>query len=325
LKGILIVNLLQPEIEGRGPQAPRRFPPLVDRPFLQHVVESVITAGVTELDVISGRGAGVVRHALGDGNRWGCQLRHHETLDANPGHTMRTFRAGSDTDNDERILLAHSDFLPQVGREDLTGRSSAFFCWRGRGLEWTGWALLRQADLCRFIVAEGPAEFFALRCLQIDPGPEIVEVARPLSVRSYSDLIEAQGRVLSRQHTGLLITGREVAPNIWIARNAAIHRTARLVAPVYLGENCRVAAGTQIGPAAAIGRDCLIDRQTLVADSVVCAGSYVGEGLELRNAFIDGSRLVNARLRAEIENVDPVLLGSLYGGRRSRSEAAWTL
>jgi hypothetical protein len=114
-----------------------------------------------------------------------------------------------------------------------------------------------------------------------------------------------------------------VEPGVWVARNVTVHATAKLKAPAFLGENSRIGPLVQVGPGASIGRDCLIERETFVSDSVVFGGSYVGEHLKLRGVVVDRSRLINPRWDVEIEGVDDLLLGSLmrapWGGGLQRA------
>jgi lipopolysaccharide/colanic/teichoic acid biosynthesis glycosyltransferase len=104
-----------------------------------------------------------------------------------------------------------------------------------------------------------------------------------------------------------------VQPGVWLARNVSVHPTAKLRSPAFLGENSRVGAMVEVGPAVSIGRDCMIEESTIVSDSVVFGGSYIGQHLELRNVVVDRSRLINTRWDVEIEGVDELLLGSVYG------------
>jgi hypothetical protein len=97
-----------------------------------------------------------------------------------------------------------------------------------------------------------------------------------------------------------------------VARNVSVHATAKLKAPAFLGENSRIGPLVKVGPGASIGRDCLIERETFVSDSVVFGGSYVGQHLKLRGVVVDRSRLINPRWDVEIEGVDDLLLGSVF-------------
>jgi hypothetical protein len=186
------------------------------------------------------------------------------------------------------------------------------FCWKGEELNWTGWGVIRAADTLRLPKGIEETELFTslmrtggyLVCAK---GP------RPLMAHSYENLIEANRRVLAREFPGLLVGGKEVQPGVWVARNVTVHPTAKLTSPAFLGENSRVGALVQVGPGASIGKDCMIERETFVSDSVVCGGSYVGRQLALRGVVVDRSRLINTRWDAEIEGVDELLLGSVFG------------
>jgi NDP-sugar pyrophosphorylase family protein len=327
MKAILIVNRLYPAAPRRTAGRGRGLPPLVDRPFLQHVVEAIIEAGAEEIHVILSGDSTVVEETFGKGHQWGVALRYHR-----PAAGEGAYEAVSEIplSDDNPIFLAHADTLPQLGLEPLA-RSTApvFYCWKDGGrTRWTGWAVVRADDL-----KKRDAGFDGKGLLD---RPEIVpiiaahfhsstieEVPKPLSLTSYQDLIEAHLRVLRQQHTGLLLTGRKIAPGVNVARNVTIHRTARLTGPLFIGENSRIGEHCHVGPGASIGKDCLIESRTAIENSVVCPGSYVGEGLDLRQVYIDGGRLVNTRLFAEVERVDELLLGCVYGPRRvSRKKVA---
>jgi hypothetical protein len=283
--------------------------PLVDRPFLQHLVEAVVGQGVREIDFILPEKDRFITGALGNGTRWGARFRYYSA--AGSAGVYDAFQQLPFKDIDERILLAHSDRLPLV-RLDKATSATTLFCWREEQLYWTGWGLVRAADM--LLVPEGIQEQ-GLLAFFMKSGTDVVclEGGRPLTARSYVDLLESNRRVLAKEFPGLLLGGKEVQPGVWMARNVKVHPTARVAPPAFLGENCRIGALAQVGPAASIGRDCMIERETHVADSVIYGGSYVGRQLALRGVVVDRSRLVSTRCGAEIEGVDDLLLGSVFG------------
>jgi lipopolysaccharide/colanic/teichoic acid biosynthesis glycosyltransferase len=283
--------------------------PLVDRPFLQHVVETVVGQGIREIHFILPEEDRDAHGILGDGTRWGAHFRYH----APPGkrRVYDVFKAIDVAGPDEPFLLAQSDRLP-LFRLDPGTSVPTLFCWRATELRWTGWGVVRAGDMIGLPKGIKQPELFtslvrANRDTVCEVGP------RPLMAHSCEDLIEANQRVLAREFPGLLVGGKEVQPGVWIARNVSVHPTAKLTSPAFLGENSRVAAMVQVGPGACIGRDCMIERETFVSNSVVCGGSYVGQQLALKGVVVDRSRLINTRWAAEIEGVDELLLGSVYG------------
>jgi len=83
--------------------------------------------------------------------------------------------------------------------------------------------------------------------------------------------------------------GREIKAGVWIEEGARVHKTARLVAPVYIGRN------TQVQPAAVITRftnlehDCNVGEGSLVADASILSHTVIGKGLDVAAALVDGS------------------------------------
>jgi hypothetical protein len=293
--------------------------PLVDRPFLHHVVETIAGQQITDVDFIIPEEDHIIANVLGSGSRWGARFHYYSAAGA--ASVYDGIQGIQWKDADELILLAHSDRLPLL-RLNTLPTASTLLCWRENHVYWTGWGLVRAADLA--LVPRGVEEPGLLASLLTtirDVTCHLGEI--PLTARSYDELLESNRRVLSGEFPGLLLGGKEVQPGVWMARNVKVHRTAKLSAPAFLGENCRIGAFAQVGPSAAIGRDCLIERETHVANSVVCGGSYVGQHLDLRSVVVDHSRLFSAACDAEIDGVDELLLGSVFGNSfRNRARRA---
>jgi lipopolysaccharide/colanic/teichoic acid biosynthesis glycosyltransferase len=74
----------------------------------------------------------------------------------------------------------------------------------------------------------------------------------------------------------------------------------------------------RLGPYAAVGKDCVLEAHSTVTNSVIFPGSYVGEGLELRDVIVDRNRLVNPRLGGVVVVSDNFLLASLSERHVSR-------
>jgi hypothetical protein len=272
------------------------------------VVECAVGHGVRRLDFITPEESQAVRAILGDGTRWGAEFTYYSARNRSAYDALKLIPFEN---SEEAVLIAHSDRLPLI-KLNAAESLPTLFCWKGTKLSWTGWAVSRAADLQRVPEGIDERELFAF-LLDECKGTICEDGPRPLTAGSYEDLLDANRRVLMREFPGLLVGGREVQPGIWVSRNVTIHPTAKLAAPAFLGENSRVAAMVQVGPAASIGKDCLIERETFVSDSVVCGGSYVGQQLALRGVVVDRSRLISPRWDAEIEGVDDLLLGSVFG------------
>lgn len=296
--------------------------PLVDRPFLQHVVEYLAGQGVTRFEFVLSHHPEKIEHFFGSGRRWGCRFVYHLARD--PERPYRVLRTLSYDDN-EPVLLGHGDRLPALalrgaGPPDVP----ALFTWRhGEALNgaaetaWTGWALIRPGH----VAALPPdADEAGLRAhLEAQPGAEARDGARPLSTRTFDDILAAHEAVLGKTFDGLLLSGREVEPGIWLSRNVVLHPTAEVTPPVYIGENCEIGAGVKLGPRAVLGNGCVLDTHSTVTNSLILPGSYVGEALELADVIVDKNRLINVRVGGALEITDNFILGSLSESHARRA------
>jgi hypothetical protein len=125
-----------------GPTAP-----VVDRPFIQHVVEFILDQNIRDIDFVVGAEHDVVRRLFGNGVRWGGHFRYHRVSE--PDGVYGVLGRISGGSRDERILLASAERLPVVDVTTLSAEPySTLFCWREAGeLVWTGWAALKPDDI----------------------------------------------------------------------------------------------------------------------------------------------------------------------------------
>jgi len=105
--------------------------PLLDRPFLQHLVENLVQQGPIEIDFILSHRPEKVEEYFEEGKRWGSIFRYHLARDAD--HPYDFLRTLDFDPGDDAFLLGHADQLPKI---DLawapsTARSTPLiYCWR---------------------------------------------------------------------------------------------------------------------------------------------------------------------------------------------------
>lgn len=346
MRAIIIATGLNTDLLGLNERYPTPMLPLVNKPFIQHIVETLVDRGVTEFDFALNHLPEKIEHFLGTGARWGSRFRFHLARDASRPYGV--LKAVAAADPLKPILLVHADRLPQLPEsfasqiERTDEQSPLMYCLhkmadsmaeqeQAAGYEWTGWAWL-------------PAEFIANLpgdLLGNLPGhlnesgleshlmtaalkqKSVIEVPHMLGIRSYEELLAAQAAVLNKKFNGLMLAGHEADPGIWLARNVSLHPTAELIAPVYIGENCRIGMGTQLGPDTVVGNNCVLDARCTATNSVIFSGSYVGEALELEDVIVDKNLLVNARLGAAVSVADDFILGSLADNQIRQGVSRW--
>lgn len=310
---------------GRDGSAPvlERYPdpllPLLDRPFLQHVIESLARQGVRKFDFILCHKPEAVEQYFGDGTRWGCEFIYH--LVRNPARPYRVVKALAQGE-DDLVLFGHADRLPAFDLNEIVAAARGgilpLFVANADGKkEWTGWALLPPASLPSI---RGGWDETTVRCFLQARSAGFTLNGSSLAVTSGAELLAAQRAVLDKQFGPLFLTGREIEPGVWLSRNVMLHPSAKLTAPVFVGEDCRIGPGVHLGPHAVVGRGCILDRDCTVARSLVFPENYVGPNLELDDVIVDRNRILSSE--GMEMTADSVILGSLTPGRRGGRQLA---
>jgi NDP-sugar pyrophosphorylase family protein len=304
---IIVAAAKKSEMYGLDEHLPLPLFPLVDRPILHHIVDSLASQGIRRFEFVLGHLPEKIETYLGDGARWGCAFGFHLLpSESDPLRMVETIATGL---NDE-VVLGQGDRLPDF---QLWTVPSATLFMTDAGA-WTGWAVLPRAS--RLFAS---LRSYASGEVKIhDLGFQEVVVNRELTFENAPQLLRSQHALLTGAFSGSTVGGCEKEPGIWISRNVTVHPTAKLLAPVYIGPNCRIGIDVRIGPSAVISEGCIVDEQSSVANSVVAPRTYIGRGLELEHVIVDRNRLVNAKLETAFLVSESFLLSGLARQKKPR-------
>ena len=204
-------------------------------------------------------------------------------------------------------------------------------------------AIVLRADPERFSTFLGEGERWGVRITyhRCDPGAEPAQFAAALFSSSGADevidplapaslvkdgsgwafpgaldltaYLASVAAALSGAIQGFVPSGRETTPGIRLSHHVRIHPSARLVAPVYIGEGAEVGAGSVVGPFAALERGSVVGQGTIVRRSVLLAWTMVGEGLSVEDAIVDGAAFFKPHTDAAYLSEDPAISASRTG------------
>jgi hypothetical protein len=104
--------------------------------------------------------------------------------------------------------------------------------------------------------------------------------------------------------------GKEVRGGVWIDDGAQVHKQARIVPPAYIGKNSRVGPASLITRSSSIERDCSVDYGTVIEDSSVLPGTYIGTGLDVTHSVVCGNMLIHLNQNLVMEINDEILIGN---------------
>ena len=289
---ILVVgtrSLLSPESDesfsadgSEPPACPIASLEVLGRSIVEHTIARLHTAGIHTVSVVR-----EVGFSLTAGRRFV------------PDVLMKQARRGF-----ERVLLIRLGAYAEVDCADLLQFHSE-----------------EGAGVTRVCDASGPLDFWVLDSaparrsrLNLD-SPWDVNPPSDYLTRGYVNRLE-DARDLRRLvadafegRCAIRPCGREITPGVWIDDGARIHRSARIVAPAYIGRGTRVRAAALISRFSNLERRCLVDYGTAIEDSSVLPYTHVGRGLDLAHAVVEGSRLVNLSHNVVVTIRDTNLIG----------------
>ena len=117
--------------------------------------------------------------------------------------------------------------------------------------------------------------------------------------------------------------GRQLRPGIWIDDGVRIHRTARLVAPVYLGRSTKVGASAVITRFSNLEKHSGVGPGTIVDATSILPHTVMGSGLDVSHAVIEGNQFLDLRRNVVLQIADPKLVRDTTP-RRWRNPAAYS-
>jgi NDP-sugar pyrophosphorylase family protein len=123
---------------------------------------------------------------------------------------------------------------------------------------------------------------------------------------------------------GILPVGREIKPGVWLGAGARIHRTARVLAPAFIGSHTRVRASAVVTRFSAVEHHCEVDCGSVIEDSNVLPFTRIGAGLDVAHALVGNRHLLHLQRNTEVEISDPKLVNAVpvHAPLRALSSAA---
>ena len=294
--------------------APKGLLPLQGRPLIFRLVESLAISGVRKFRIISA--ASTLQHDVEHLRRLLTEKSKQTVTWVNcaPADLWETAIAEADNafaDRAGAVLLARCNAYFELGSPTAfahcTQLSFARLSSQGRSAD-VYWCMpAGRADLA-----------VALRSQLITqkvPSVNAITYLNPLS--SAKELRQLTTDVFNlrlafRPH------GKEIRPGVWVGERARIHKTARLVAPAFIGAGTKIRAAALITRASSIEHHCEVDCGTVVQSSNVLPYTYVGAGLELLHAVAGASHIANAAKHRTAEINDPKLLREMPGAPAMR-------
>ena len=155
-----------------------------------------------------------------------------------------------------------------------------------------------------------------------DPRSALSGASALYQVRGYVNLLQNMHDLRRLVSDGLSARCRfrpqapEVRSSVWIGEGAQVARGARIVAPAFIGRETKISEQCLITRCTSVESGSHVDYGTVVEDSSILPGTYVGIGIDLTHSVANGTHLVNLRHGVALEIADPVVLRPVRQSRR---------
>jgi hypothetical protein len=276
---------------------PAALLPMGCQTAIEEVMDRLLHAAITEVDIVASDRPEALRALLGDGSRWGMRLRWHLVPDpARPYGVL----CSPHVQRAHRLVVGHADNCPGVEALRRLSHTQA-------------WAL--HADTDRDAVWSGWASLAPDRLTGLPPDMGVDELVRAMDGRALPPVLWADQDLTRSNGSGDQLKaalalgtarGGDDVPASWVKTRwgamsplARVHPQARITGPVRIGPGCIVDRDAELGPGVVLSRNVWVSAGTCLSHTVVLPDSYLGAGLELAHAVVNGSRVRHVRLGVE--------------------------
>jgi len=334
MKAVILVGGLGTRLRPLTCNTPKPLIPLVNQPFIEHVLGNLRDQGIDEVILAVQYLADRFRESLGDGSRLGLKLQIVEEPEPrgtagavkNVAHLLdgTTFVFNGDvmTDLDLQAMLAYH-------RE----RGSRLTIALTRVEDPTTFGLVETDDaghIRRFIEKpnrdEVTTDMINAGTYLIEPElfdqvpggqyymfergmfPMVLQSGAPMYgylSRAYWTDVGKPSTYLEVHHDILIgrvryrFRGRHLGDRIWLEGDAEIDETAQIVGPVVLGPEVRVGRGAQIIGPTVIGARCVIGTDVMIEGAVLWDDNVVEEAATLRSCVVGHGNQIGKKVHIE--------------------------
>jgi mannose-1-phosphate guanylyltransferase len=330
MKAVVLVGGLGTRLRPLTCNTPKPMIPLVNQPFIEHMIENMRNQGITEVILAVQYLAERFRESLGDGSRLGVKVHIVEEPEPrgtagavkNVEHmldgTTYVFNGDVMTDLDLRAMLAFHRERQSMLTIALTPVEDP-----------TSFGLVEtnvDGRIRRFL-EKPPAEDITTNMINagvyiiepeafryVPPGqyymferglfPVMLQTSDPMfgfASDSYWTDVGKPQTYLEVHHDILIgkvrykFRGQQIADRIWAEGSVDIHPTAQIVGPVALGAGVKIGPGARIIGPTVIGAGCMIGASATLEAAVLWDQNVIGEAALLRSCVLGRSNRIGAK------------------------------
>lgn len=305
---------------------PAALLPVLNIPLLQHQIELCVSEGLNEIHVAVVDHPVAIRQFVGDGARWGANIRVQTFKD--PCEATETIARLKDRLRGPIILLPVENCLNiaiaelKAFHNSHDGKLTRLLCSKEVVADpKTESDSPMVADLTfaepvdsGILIVDSPADSAA--------APETMVFGGAWSrVNSPAGLWTANMACLDGRFP--VLTAKLRSPmddGIRIGHHTDLHGSSVLKGPCLIGDFAGIRSEVQVDPYSAIGESVILDKGAQVGSSIILDHTYVGSQTTIKNSVAAGNIILNIRIGSWAAVPDPFLLADV----RKKVITPWT-
>lgn len=312
--------------------APKPMVPVANRPVLEYTIENLRRHGITEVVLNLHSYPEKIKEHFGDGSAWGMKIQYSyepELLGTAGGvkkveaflnqGTFLVMSGDGLTNVDLTKLIAFhrkSKSIATMGLKAVDSRFDYGVTVAGKNgkiqrfIEKPLWSDVFTNQVNTGVYVFEPAVFdYIPKGKSFDFGknvwPALLRSRKPIYAyplkeywcdignlheyrKAHQDLLA--GRV------GMSFADKPLRPGIWVGEGTIIEQGVKLDAPCLIGKNCRITAGSHLGPDVVIGDGTHIGRNARIRKSILWNEVRLGDDVQLEGSILGSCAQVTDKL-----------------------------
>jgi NDP-sugar pyrophosphorylase family protein len=264
-------------------RAPSSLLPMAGKSKLVYWLEHCYRAGLRSLIIISPEWQ-LIKANINDGTQYGVSIKYADRLDV--------------VEEKKVSVCINADLLVDFDSTELSGlvENNDQICIEDEVV----------ASFCS--LTSGQSNF---RSIAAQANPVIKKVdGHVLAMNTAQDFHANIISIIERKYDSLLPAGLtdEASPKLYLNGVVKWNRNSLKAGSLYCGDGTQIDKTVNITSSTAIEKDCFIDKEARISNSVILTGSYVGKMTEVENSIVWGRLLIRVDTNTVIKMPDDLIL-----------------
>ncbi|WP_076411076.1 NDP-sugar synthase [Shewanella sp. UCD-KL12] len=284
--------------------------PVGNKAVIEYTLEDVVKAGITQIKLIISSQAQEIEAQLGNGEKWGLDI---EYFLSKPQEETSSILSRLALDPKESLLLTRGDIFrtPSIAQFITFAADFSDDFVQAKMESKNAGMILLPAALPYIADIDWPLSSHSDTSSVVT----LVLHGRSFMLDSFDSYMDANLSLAGNQLPTLTPSNRKFNSanplrSFYVGAKSDSGNLSEQNGWGVIGEGSRIEQTVALNECVVIGKDCLIDRESVLENCVVLPNTYVGEKLEVKNSILSKDLLINIENGGVIQVNDLSLIGT---------------